>query len=321
MNILITGASGFIGFHLCRSLLRDHKDCKIVGVDNLNAYYDVNLKLARLQKLKDFKNFEFHNIDISESDNFKDLPTNFNLIINLAAQAGVRIKDSNHYKYISSNISGFLNVIMFANRSNIKNIIYASSSSVYSGLPSNINIFKENQKLEIPNSMYAISKLTNEMQADLYSKRFDISFVGLRFFTVYGDYGRPDMAYFSFSNSLLSNQEITLFNNGEMSRDMTHVSDIVNGIIASIGYISRKNHVNEIFNLGNNKPVMTKYLLEMIADGLNIDPIIKNEVSKNEVLHTHADLTKANRTLNYYPEVNIENGIEMFLEWFKINNN
>jgi UDP-glucuronate 4-epimerase len=319
MNILITGASGFIGFHLSRSLLRDHKDWKIVGVDNLNAYYDVNLKLARLQKLKDFKNFEFHNIDISKSDNFKNLPTNFNLIINLAAQAGVRIEDSNHYKYISSNISGFLNVIMFANRSNIKNIIYASSSSVYSGLPSNINIFKENQKLEIPNSMYAISKLTNEMQADLYSKRFGISFVGLRFFTVYGDYGRPDMAYFSFSNSLLSNQEITLFNDGEMSRDMTHVSDIVNGIVASIKYISTNENVNEIFNLGNNKPVMTKYLLEMIAGGLNIDPVIKNEVSINEVLHTHADLTKSNRILDYYPEVNIENGIEMFLEWFKIN--
>lgn len=321
MNILITGAAGFIGFHLSKKLLQNNKDYKVIGIDNLNSYYDVNLKKTRLKKLKKYENFSFHNIDISNFDELKNLSEGIDVIVNLAAQAGVRIDDSQHHNYVNSNILGFLNIIMLAKEFNINSIVYASSSSVYSGLPSDVSVFNENQKLETPNSMYAISKLTNEMQAKLYSKRLGISFVGLRFFTVYGNYGRPDMAYYSFSDSLVSKKQITLFNNGEMSRDMTHVSDITDGIISSINYVFENKHINEIFNLGNNKPVMTKYLLDMLSKNLKIKPLIKNEISRNEVLHTHADLSKSYDLLGYSPKVNIEDGIEMFLEWFKIYKN
>ena len=319
MNILVTGAAGFIGSHLSEEILKCNKEYRVIGIDNLNPYYDVNLKKTRLKKLLKYKNFEFHHIDISNYDELNNLPINIEIIVNLAAQAGVRINDADHNKYVDYNVMGFLNIIMFAKKANIKNIVYASSSSVYSGLPNHISVFKEDLRLETPNSMYAITKLTNEMQANLYSKRLDISFVGLRFFTVYGNYGRPDMAYFSFSESLRQNREITLFNGGDMSRDMTHVSDIVKGIISSMKYILNKNEViNEIFNLGNDRPVKTTYLLELISNALQTEPLIFSKNSKNEVLHTHADLSKSSHYLEYKPKINVEEGIEMFIEWFKL---
>lgn len=319
MKILITGVAGFIGYHLTRRLLELNQDqnLEVHGIDNLNDYYDVNLKLDRLKIISRFKNFYFYNFDISSLENLLNLETEFDCIINLAAQAGVRVNHDIHDRYLSSNILGFFNIISFANQKNIKKIIYASSSSVYSGLNKVIN-FEENLTLLNPNSIYAISKLTNEMMADVYFKKFNLSIIGLRFFTVYGPYGRPDMAYFLFTDSMVSGKPITLYNKGEMSRDMTYVEDIVSGICLSLNYINNSsNSYHEIFNLGNDHPVKTIDLLESISDWLKIKPNIIFQDSTNEVLHTHADLTKSSKILNYKPETSIDKGLGEFLNWHK----
>lgn len=319
MNILLTGAAGFIGYHLSNYLLKNNSNVTITGIDNLNTYYDVSLKNNRIDLLKRNLNFTFKNIDISDAKQLEILKNNkYDLIINLAAQAGVRVDESKHHHYVNSNILGFLNIIRFADSCDIKKIIYASSSSVYSGIQ-NKSTFSEDLTLGTPNSFYAISKLTNEMQARTYSERLGISFIGLRFFTVYGDYGRPDMAYFSFSDSIRNNKEIILFNDGNMSRDMTHVDDIVEGINSAIQYILNSEElINEVFNLGNDSPVMTKYLLELVSNKLGINPAVISKESKNEVLHTHADLSKSFSKLGYKPKIKVEEGIEMFMEWYKI---
>ena len=311
MKILVTGSSGFIGFHLIKRLLREGHE--IIGVDNHNDYYDVSLKELRLNSLGT-KNFSFYKQDINKLS----IPeSGFDMAINLAAQAGVRVKKENEYLYEESNINGFKKFCEFCKLKGIDNIIYASSSSVYS---ERINgKFSENELNLVPKSKYGASKLANEQHAKQFMDISNISFVGLRFFSVYGPFGRPDMAYFSFTNSIKRNTAITLNNRGLMLRDMTYIDDIIDGICGAIIYMNNaKEQVrNEIFNLGNDQPISTKELLSTIEKKLKKTTKIKHLNTNNEALMTHADITKAKNLLRYDPKVTFEKGIELFLNWHK----
>ena len=241
---------------------------------------------------------------------------NFDLAINLAAQAGIRLGQKDKHLYIDSNIKGFKSFCNFCKNNNISNAIYASSSSVYSD---NNKIFNEkNTKLK-PRSFYGETKLFNEQYAERFSIDNDIKMIGLRFFTVYGPDGRPDMAYYSFSKSLQNDKLITLYNQGKMKRDMTYIDDIIDGIALSIKYLDKSGQKinNEIFNLGNNYPIETAYLLETLENKFNKKSILKNLESINEISCTHADLTKSSSILGYNPKVKFEIGIEKFFIWFK----
>ena len=309
MKILVTGSSGFIGFHLIKRLLREGHE--IIGVDNHNDYYDVSLKELRLNSLGT-KNFSFYKQDINK---LSISESGFDMAINLAAQAGVRVKKEHEYLYEESNINGFKKFCEFCKLKGIDNIIYASSSSVYS---ERINgKFSESELTLVPKSKYGASKLANEQYAKQFMDISNISFVGLRFFSVYGPFGRPDMAYFSFTNSIKRNTAITLNNRGLMLRDMTYIDDIIDGICAAISYINNaKEQVrNEIFNLGNDQPISTKELLSTIEKKLKNTTEIKHLNTNNETLMTHADITKAKNLLRYDPKVSFEKGIELFLNW------
>lgn len=317
MKILVTGAAGFIAFHFIKDLLS--KGINVVGVDNLNNYYDINLKKDRLHELISNKLFQFYEIDISNFQKLNSLflKNNFDIVINLAAQAGVRYSLENPYAYYQSNILGFANLLEIARKNNISNIIYASSSSVYGNTP---NIpFSETDKTIAPISVYATSKLVNELLASDYSRNFGIKAIGLRFFTVYGSFGRPDMAYYSFTERMRMSQPITVFNNGNMARDMTHISDIVSGIFQAIEYLLniKQDSFNQIINLGNNKPVQLWDLIEIIKSRLNKDPEIIHKRAATEVDVTYADIQLAKKLLSYEPKISIEEGMIDFINWHK----
>ncbi len=310
MKILITGSSGFIGFSLAKKLLE--QDLEVIGIDNHNDYYDVSLKERRKNKLEG-KNFKFFNQDINELDINE---TKIDVAINLAAQAGVRLEKGKEYLYEQTNIEGFKKFCKFCINQNITNIIYASSSSVYSDQKK--NKFKEDTTTLHPKSLYGISKLKNEEHATYIAKNFPVSILGLRFFSVYGPYGRPDMAYYHFCKMIDEEKPITLFNNGKMLRDMTYIDDLTSGIIGAIDYILEKNKVNnEIFNLGNSKPVSTKYMLNVIENKLQKTANIINSISENESIYTNADITKAKKFFSYKPKVNVEDGLGRFISWYK----
>ncbi len=316
MKILITGCAGFIGFSTVKKLLTN-KNILVTGVDSLNDYYSVKLKNLRLNRLRKFENFDFKKVDINNKSKMEEIfrENNFQLVINLAAQAGVRLDTSKYQNYFDSNIQGFFNIIDLCNKFSVKKLIYASSSSVYGGLKK--DIFSEDNNISLQKSFYSTSKLINENIASFYSENFGIKSIGLRFFTVYGDYGRPDMAYFLFALNILKSRKIVLFNNGNMRRDMTHISDIVEGIFGSIDYIDRMKSNHEIFNLGNNKPVNTKFLLNTLEDKLGKKAIFEAQNSELEVLSTHADLKKSMKFLGYKPKVELDDGLTMFVNWLK----
>tara|TARA_B100001029_G_scaffold116456_1_gene96507 strand:- start:23195 stop:24145 length:951 start_codon:yes stop_codon:yes gene_type:complete len=311
MRILITGVAGFIGFHLAKKLIEQGHE--IVGIDNINDYYTPTLKRLRLSEL-DSKKFKFYESDINKIDNFDQ---NFDLVINLAAQAGVRIKKEQEINYINSNIYGFKNICNFCSRNKIKRIIYASSSSVYDD--SNSEPFSESKTLIKPKSVYGMSKLFNEVYASAFASENNMSFLGLRLFSVYGPYGRPDMAYFSFTDSIKRDEVVRLHNDGSMARDMTYIDDVIEGISASIDYLIKEdlNGRNEIFNLGNNSPIMTSFLLNSLKENLNIEPKVKRINTSNESVFTHANLSKSKRILGYNPKTSFEDGIKEFLNWHK----
>ena len=315
MKILVTGSSGFIGFHLVNILLNSGH--KVVGIDDNNDYYNPKLKLERLALLNS-KNFTFYQGDIN---NLAIPEKNFDLAINLAAQAGVRVPKEKEYLYEHSNIEGFKSFCNFCKRVKINKILYASSSSVYADV--NDSKFCEVSTPLSPKSLYGKSKLLNEMHASELVKTYDLSLVGLRFFSVYGPYGRPDMAYFAFTKAIKEETIINLNNNGNMYRDMTFIDDIVDGILGAIDFILKpeNKNKNEIFNLGNDCPVKVNDMLYKLEYIIGKKALFKPYSTENETLKTHADITKAKNLLGYDPKVDFDEGIKRFLDWHKLYEN
>lgn len=313
MKFLVTGSAGFIGMHLSKRLL--DKGFSVVGIDNINNYYDIKLKLARLDLLKGYKNFKFQKIDISNKVELLEVfeSNSFDVVFNLAAQAGVRYSISNPDVYIDSNIIGFFNVIEACRMNGIKKLVYASSSSVYGN--SEANIFSENEIVDRPISLYAATKKANELIAHTYSHLFDFQTIGLRFFTVYGPWGRPDMAYYKFLNSLNSSSPIEVYNNGNLYRDFTYIDDVIDGILSTIKFHETK---YEIFNLGNNKPILLSKFISVIEEkyGKSFEKIYV-KMQDGDVTRTSADITKAKEKLEYNPKTDIEDGITSFIKWYK----
>ena len=332
MNILITGAAGFIGYHLTKNLCKQNKINNVIGIDNLNAYYDIKLKIARLGELgfskknislnKYYKSKKFKNLRFIKSniDNYKSLDkifkkNKFDIVINLAAQAGVRYSLVKPKKYINSNIVGFFNVINCSKDNGIKKILYASSSSVYG---SNLNIpFKEIHKTDNPVSLYAASKKSNEIIANSYNHLYDMNIIGLRFFTVYGPFGRPDMAYYIFTKSISENKKIKVYNYGNMYRDFTYIDDIVKGITLIVLDKTNKYQNNNIYNIGNNKPVKLLDFINIIEKNLKTKANLEMlPLQDGDVKRTWASIDRLIMDYNYKPKTSIENGIKKFVAWF-----
>jgi len=312
MNILVTGAAGFIGFHTCLSLQTKHK---VYGLDNLNNYYDVNLKKSRLKILKKNKDFEFLKTDIQNKNlhnKFKRIK--LDIIINLAAQAGVRHSLKDPFSYINSNVLGQINLLEFAKKLNVKKFIYASSSSVYGGNKS--MPFSVKHRVDKPISLYAASKKSTELLAECYSHLFNIKCIGLRFFTVYGPWGRPDMATFIFTKKIIEKKQINIFNYGNMKRDFTYIEDIVEGIKGAINL--KGDYKHKIYNLGNNKPESLKRFIAIIEKKLgikakrNLLPMQPGDVAK-----TSANIVESRKELNFNPKTSIIEGIPRFIDWYK----
>lgn len=330
MKILITGVAGFIGAALAEELL--NRGDSVLGIDNLNDYYDVNLKLARLAKIETSQNFTFEKIDISDRKILKSLfETNqFDVVVNLAAQAGVRYSIENPAAYIDSNLVGFANILEGCRQQRIANLVYASSSSVYGA--NKEYPFSEDHPVNHPVSLYAATKKSNELMAHSYSSLYDISVTGLRFFTVYGPGGRPDMAPFLFTDKILRGEEIQVFNNGEMFRDFTYIDDIVTGIIDVIDKPATKNEnwnpespeastsycAYRILNIGNDKPTKLMDFIKAIetASG-NKAKIDFKPMQPGDVVGTAASIIKLKAINSFEPKTDINDGIQNFVGWFK----
>ncbi|MDD3284436.1 MAG: NAD-dependent epimerase/dehydratase family protein [Patescibacteria group bacterium] len=311
MNILVTGGAGFIGFHLCKKLLENNEN--IIIIDNFNDYYDIKLKRDRIFELKKFGNFKIYEIDISEFNNLKNVfsENKIDKICHLAAQAGVRYSIENPFVYEHTNNLGTLNLLELCKKFNIKNFIYASSSSVYGGNDS--EIFSEIDNVDKPISLYAATKKTNELYAYTYHHLYNINCTGLRFFTAYGPWGRPDMAYFKFTKNILEKKEIEIYNNGEMMRDFTYIDDIVLGIINAL----EKCYPYEIFNLGNNNPIKLLNFVEIIEKCLDKKSIQKMmPLQDGDVIKTCANIDKAKKMLDFNPKIDMNTGIKNFINWY-----
>ena len=335
MEVLVTGAAGFIGYHLCKRFI--HLGYKVIGIDNINSYYDVNLKYDRLKELginkvnisenktvesEKFHNFSFVKIDLVDLKSMEELfeVNKFNFVVNLAAQAGVRYSIKNPFAYIQSNVVGFINILECCRNYGIQHLVYASSSSVYGA---NTKIpFSENDRVDHPISLYAATKKSNELMAYTYSHLYDLPTTGLRFFTVYGPWGRPDMAPMLFADAIINNREIKIFNNGNMSRDFTFVDDIVKGIVE----ITKKTPTSmgnerppySLYNLGNNKPTELLKFIKELEMQLGINAIKKYyPMQQGDVQRTWANTELLESQINYKPSTNIEDGVKEFVNWFK----
>ena len=317
MNVLITGVAGFIGSRLAIKLLSE--GVNIEGVDNLNDYYDTNLKLYRLKNIKKFNNFSFQKVDISNSEKFKEFMRNkkFDVICHLAAQAGVRYSLVNPRAYTKSNVDGFLEVLEYCKNNPLTKLVYASSSSVYG---SNTKTpFSVNDDVSNPVSLYAATKRANEIMAQSYSNLFSLKIIGLRFFTVYGPWGRPDMAIWKFTDSILKNKPINIFCKGILKRDFTYIDDIVTGIKNAIfykPYSTKKKHI--LFNLGNNTPVTVNKTIRLIETILNKKAKkIYLPMQPGDVKNTYADIDESRKELKFLPSTDLKVGLEKFIDWFR----
>jgi UDP-glucuronate 4-epimerase len=307
MKILVTGCCGFIGSHTTEKLLKNNND--VYGIDNMNNYYDSKIKYNNLNILKEYSNFKFKQDDICTTNIISEFKPD--VIVHLASMAGVRYSIENPKEYIRVNIEGFIHILEECKKNNINKIIYASSSSVY-GLNEKVP-FCENDNIKLCNSPYACSKLSMEIFAKTYFQLFGINSIGLRFFTVYGPRGRPDMAPYKFLNAIINNKEITKYGNGESYRDYTYIDDIVNGIIGSINNIDRIKF--NIYNLGNSDPVTLNDFINMCSKVVGKTPIIKIlENQKGDVPYTYANIEKAKIDLNYNPQIKLEVGLRMMYE-------
>tara|TARA_B100002051_G_C16734215_1_gene640168 strand:+ start:1037 stop:1999 length:963 start_codon:yes stop_codon:yes gene_type:complete len=311
-KILVTGSSGFIGMHLCKKLLDD--GYSVFGIDNMNNYYDLTIKEKRLKILLKYENFKFFEEDISDLNSiqpiFKECKPE--KVVNLAAQAGVRYSLENPQAYIHSNIVGFMNILEVCREQKVKGFIYASSSSVYGG---NKKIpFSIEDKVDSPISIYAASKKANELMAHSYSHLYGLNTTGLRFFTVYGPWGRPDMSYYMFCDKVLKGKLISVFNDGDIYRDFTFIDDIIDGTISAI----EKNYNCEIFNLGNNVSENIMNMVHIIEKCLGKKAIIKfKDMQPGDVKKTHADIQYSKKQLDYNPITPLDEGIPKFIDWYK----
>ncbi|MBC8213910.1 MAG: GDP-mannose 4,6-dehydratase [Candidatus Marinimicrobia bacterium] len=316
-SILITGAAGFIGFHLSKRLCKE--GFNIVGIDNLNDYYDINLKKARLNQLTDYSNFSFQKMDIVDLVSLTKLFENnkFEMVLHLAAQAGVRYSIENPLVYANSNLVGFTNILEACRHNQIQQLIYASSSSVYGGntkLP-----FSESDNVDHPVSFYAATKKANELMAHTYSHLYNLPTTGLRFFTVYGPWGRPDMALFKFTEMMLNNETIPVFNYGNHTRSFTYIDDIIEGISRLLDKPNQKDETPyQILNIGGNKSVGLMDYIKEIEKAIGVKAKIELLPKQpGDVEDTIADTNSLEQLVEFSPQVGIGEGIPKFVEWYK----
>lgn len=329
-KVLVTGAAGFIGFHLCRRLLE--QNCTVVGIDNLNNYYDVMLKEARLEQLLPHERFTFIKTDLANHTALKALFKGraFDVVVNLAAQAGVRYSVSNPHAYVQSNVVGFVNLLECCRHSGVKHLVFASSSSVYGA--NTLKPFSVHHNVDHPVSLYAATKKTNELMAHSYSHLYDMACTGLRFFTVYGPWGRPDMALFLFTRAILDGQPIQVFNQGHMKRDFTYIDDIIEGVVRIMGKLPHANldwsgknpdpgssYVRyKIYNIGNNRPVDLMHFITELETQLGIKAEKEFlDMQPGDVPETFADIDDLIRDVAFSPSTDLKMGIGKFLAWYK----
>lgn len=330
MKVLVTGAAGFIGFHLCQRLLT--RGDEVVGLDNLNDYYDVSLKKDRLAQLKQKSGFSFHKLDLANQPGIAQLfaQNYFDVVVNLAAQAGVRYSLKNPHGLLDSNLVGFTNILEGCRYGKVKHLVFASSSSVYGA---NTKIpFSVHHNVDHPVSLYAATKKANELIAHTYSHLYGLPTTGLRFFTVYGPWGRPDMALFLFTKTILARQAIEVFNYGKMQRDFTYIDDIVEGVVRVIDKVpsanpqwsgnapdlGSSNAPYKIYNIGNNNPVELMDFIEAIEDCLGMKAEKKMlPIQPGDVPVTYADVEDLVRDVGFKPKTTIQVGIERFVKWYR----
>ena len=316
--ILITGCAGFIGFHLALKLLIQKK--KVIGIDNIDNYYLRSNKYQRLNIIKKYKNFKFLKADLNNYDKVNSLIKNYkiDLVIHLAAQPGVRISIKNPHNTLKQNLIPFINMLELSRLKKVKKFIYASSSSIYGD--SKIYPFNEKDFQNIPLSVYGATKFSNEIIAESYSRNFNLKCIGLRFFTVYGPYGRPDMAYYSFLENLKNNKSITVFNKGNMMRDFTYIDVVIKGI-QSVTNTNFKDN-NQVLNIGKGKPDKLMDLISLLEKNYKKKFIINytNNIPLGDIKKTYSNIDKAKKTINWNPKTNLKSGIKKFVDWYKINN-
>jgi len=332
-KILVTGAAGFIGYHVCEALIKQGH--RVIGLDNINDYYDVNLKFARLSELGIAKkaasvfaeitqstthgpNMQFIRLNLEDRGALPKLfkTFNFDMVCNLAAQGGVRYSIENPEAYIDSNVTGFLNILECCRHHNVKRLVYASSSSVYGN--SDDIPFKETANVDTPISLYAATKKSNELMAHTYSHLYKIETIGLRFFTVYGPWGRPDMAMFLFTDAIINNKPIKVFNEGKLSRDFTYIDDITDGVVNTLVKESKNDSLYKLYNIGNGRPVQLQDFIESLEKSLDTSAI-KNllPMQAGDVYQTFADTTSLEQDYNYKPQIEVDRGIKEFVSWYK----
>jgi len=329
-RILVTGAAGFIGFHLCRRLLGEGQ--RVVGIDNLNDYYDVRLKQARLEMLEKDAGFSFLKIDLADRDGmaalFRKGP--FDAVVNLAAQAGVRHSITNPHAYVNSNLVGFLHILEGCRHNGVKHLVFASSSSVYGA--NTTMPFSVSHNVDHPVSLYAATKKANELMAHTYSHLYRLPCTGLRFFTVYGPWGRPDMALFLFTRAILEDRPIQVFNHGNMERDFTYIDDIIEGVVRVMRRIPepdpawRSSHPDpstssapyRIFNIGNNNPVKLMHFIQVLEKALGKEARKTFlDIQPGDVPSTYADIEALGRAVGFRPNTSVEKGIAEFVAWYR----
>ncbi|HEJ8619776.1 TPA: NAD-dependent epimerase [Klebsiella michiganensis] len=329
MKYLVTGAAGFIGSHVSQRLIKDGH--QVTGIDNLNDYYDVNLKQARLDFLQS-PLFSFHKIDLADRARMEQLfvSEKFDRVIHLAAQAGVRYSLENPHAYADSNLLGFLNILEGCRHNNVEHLLYASSSSVY-GLNRKMP-FSTDDSVDHPVSLYAATKKANELMAHTYSHLYGIPTTGLRFFTVYGPWGRPDMALFKFTKAMLEGKSIDVYNHGKMKRDFTYIDDIVEAIIRLQNVLPKEDHQwsvengspatssapYRVYNIGNSSPVELMDYITALEEALGMEAV-KNmmPMQPGDVMETSADTAALYNTIDFKPETSVKKGVENFVAWYK----
>lgn len=329
-NVLVTGAAGFIGYHLAKRLLDE--GIHVTGIDNMNPYYDVTLKENRLKQLETYAQFKFFHTDLMDLKSLEDIfkSGEFDVVVNLAAQAGVRYSLQNPHAYVNSNVVGFVNILECCRHFKVKHLVFASSSSVYGAntkMP-----FSVHQNVDHPVSLYAATKKSNELMAHTYAHLFKLPCTGLRFFTVYGPMGRPDMALFLFTRAILASEPIQVFNHGKMMRDFTYIDDIIEGVVRIMGKLPEPDPnwtgdtpdpgtsytCYRIYNIGNNNPVSLTHFIEVIEKALGKKAIRQYcDLQPGDVVETYADINDLYKAVGFTPKTSIEEGIEKFIQWYK----